>query len=150
MKRFASKGRTGQGRAEEEKKPGKEVMEDKERKEPSAGKRIRVYNLSARQLLELDTCTRCSECVQWCPVYAQDEKEEITPRAKAKAFGKILRAQDGILAARDYDTLDPAGPHLHATRRRGISLRRLQRSREMSQRRRVRIRLATMQLVMGT
>ncbi len=97
---LTTKGRNGQGRAraQEEKKPGKEVMEDKERKEPSAGKRIRVYNLSPRQLLELDTCTRCSECVQWCPVYAQDEKEEITPRAKAKAFGKILRAQDGILS----------------------------------------------------
>jgi len=66
--------------------------------EPGAGKRIRVENLSPRQLLELDTCTRCSECVQWCPVYAQDEKDDLTPRAKAKAFRKILRAQDGILS----------------------------------------------------
>ena len=66
--------------------------------EPAAGKRIRVDNLSPRQLLELDTCTRCSECVQWCPVYAQDEKDDLTPRAKAKAFRKILRAQDGILS----------------------------------------------------
>ncbi len=66
--------------------------------EPATGKRIRVQNLSPRQLLELDTCTRCSECVQWCPVYAQDEKDDLTPRAKAKAFRKILRAQDGILS----------------------------------------------------
>jgi heterodisulfide reductase subunit D len=66
--------------------------------EPGAGKRIRSENLSPRQLLELDTCTRCSECVQWCPVYAQDEKDDLTPRAKAKAFRKILRAQDGILS----------------------------------------------------
>lgn len=66
--------------------------------EPGAGKRIRIENLSPRQLLELDTCTRCSECVQWCPVYAQDEKYDLTPRAKAKAFRKILRAQDGILS----------------------------------------------------
>jgi len=66
--------------------------------EPGAGKRIRIDNLSPRQLLELDTCTRCSECVQWCPVYAQDEKDDLTPRAKAKAFRKILRAQDGILS----------------------------------------------------
>ena len=65
---------------------------------PGAGKRIRIENLSPRQLLELDTCTRCSECVQWCPVYAQDEKDDLTPRAKAKAFRKILRAQDGILS----------------------------------------------------
>jgi len=66
--------------------------------EPEAGKRIRIKNLSPRQLLELDTCTRCGECVQWCPVYAQDEKDDLTPRAKAKAFRKILRAQDGILS----------------------------------------------------
>ncbi len=66
--------------------------------EPETCKRIRVQNLSPRQLLELDTCTRCSECVQWCPVYAQDEKDDLTPRAKAKAFRKIMRAQDGILS----------------------------------------------------
>ncbi len=64
----------------------------------AAGRRIRVQNLSPRQLLELDTCTRCSECVEWCPVYAQDAKDDLTPRAKAKAFRKILRAQDGILS----------------------------------------------------
>ena len=46
--------------------------------EPGAGRRIRIDNLSPRQLLELDTCTRCSECVQWCPVYAQDEKYDLT------------------------------------------------------------------------
>jgi heterodisulfide reductase subunit D len=63
-----------------------------------ADKRIRVDNLSPRQLLELETCTRCSECVQWCPVYAQDEKDDLTPRTKAKAFRKIMRAQDGILS----------------------------------------------------
>jgi heterodisulfide reductase subunit D len=62
------------------------------------GKRIRVRNLSPRQLLELDSCTRCSECVEWCPVYAQDPKEDLTPRAKAKAFREILRAQDGVLS----------------------------------------------------
>lgn len=62
------------------------------------GKRIRVRNLSQRQLLELDSCTRCSECVEWCPVYAQDPKEDLTPRAKAKAFREILRAQEGVIS----------------------------------------------------
>jgi heterodisulfide reductase subunit D len=60
--------------------------------------RIRVDNLSPRQLLELEACTRCGECVQWCPVYAQDPKEELTPRQKAKTFRKILREQDGVLS----------------------------------------------------
>jgi len=75
--------------------PGQD--EESGRVEPPV-KRIRVKNLSPRQLLELETCTRCGECVQWCPVYAQDPKEDLTPRAKAKAFRKILRAQDGIVS----------------------------------------------------
>ncbi len=60
--------------------------------------RICVDNLSPRQLMELETCTRCGECVQWCPVYAQDSKEDLTPRAKARAFRNILKAQDGVLS----------------------------------------------------
>ncbi len=59
---------------------------------------ILIDNLSPRQLLELDACTRCGECVTWCPVYAQDSRLELTPRAKARAFRKILRAQDGLVA----------------------------------------------------
>ncbi|MEW6442437.1 MAG: (Fe-S)-binding protein [bacterium] len=66
--------------------------------EPACPPRILVENLSPRQLLELDACTRCSECVKWCPVYAQDPKEDLTPRSKAVAFRKILRAQEGILS----------------------------------------------------
>ena len=65
--------------------------------EPDACPRIRVCNLSPRQLLELETCTRCGECVEWCPVHAQDAREALTPRGKARAFRKILRAQDGIV-----------------------------------------------------
>jgi heterodisulfide reductase subunit D len=77
---------------------GPEAPETVEPEGTGSGRRIRVHNLSPRQLLELDTCTRCSECVEWCPVYAQDPKEDLTPRAKAKAFRKILRAQDGIVS----------------------------------------------------
>ena len=60
--------------------------------------RVRINNLSPRQLLELEACTRCSECVLWCPVYAQDSRLGLTPRAKARSFRKILRAQDGVMA----------------------------------------------------
>jgi len=81
-------------------KPGKEERraEATSDAESSGFPRIRVENLSPRQLLELNACTRCSECVQWCPVYAQDPKEDLTPRAKARAFRKILAAQEGILS----------------------------------------------------
>jgi len=60
--------------------------------------RVRINNLSIRQLIELEACTRCSECVLWCPVYEQDSRSGLTPRSKAKTFRKILRAQDGLMA----------------------------------------------------
>ena len=47
---------------------------------------INIDNLSMRQLMELDACTRCGECSIWCPAYEQDKKEGITPRGRAKAL----------------------------------------------------------------
>jgi heterodisulfide reductase subunit D len=38
-------------------------------------RKIVVDNLSPRQIIELDACSRCGECVQWCPVYNEDERE---------------------------------------------------------------------------
>ena len=60
-------------------------------------KRIPIEIFSPRQLVALDACSRCGECVVWCPVHEQDEKEEITPRAKALAFKRILRSEHGLL-----------------------------------------------------
>ena len=62
-------------------------------------RKIVVDNLSPRQIIELDACTRCGECVQWCPVYNQDEREEVTPRSKAKRFKKLLSSQYGLFRA---------------------------------------------------
>jgi heterodisulfide reductase subunit D len=50
------------------------------------------------QLIELDACTRCGECLSWCPVYDQDAKEAIIPRRKVIDFLKIAKAQQGFLA----------------------------------------------------
>jgi heterodisulfide reductase subunit D len=60
------------------------------------GNFINVSNLSWKQLMELDACTRCGECVTWCPVYSQDPKEEITPRDKLRIFRKIIAAQNSL------------------------------------------------------
>jgi len=62
-------------------------------------RKIVVDNLSPRQIIELDACSRCGECVQWCPVYNEDEREEVTPRSKAKRFKKILSSQYGLFRA---------------------------------------------------
>jgi heterodisulfide reductase subunit D len=77
----------------------KKVDEENKLKEPTDNKKIIVDNLSSRQIIELDACTRCGECVEWCPVYNQDEREGVTPRSKATRFKKILSSQYGLFRA---------------------------------------------------
>ncbi|MGD2009829.1 MAG: (Fe-S)-binding protein [Desulfobacterales bacterium] len=61
-------------------------------------KDIPLNSLKMTQLIELDACTRCGECLSWCPVYDQDAKEAIIPRRKVIDFLKIAKAQQGFLA----------------------------------------------------
>jgi heterodisulfide reductase subunit D len=61
-------------------------------------KDIPLHSLKMTQLIELDACTRCGECLSWCPVYDQDAKEAIIPRRKVIDFLKIAKAQQGFLA----------------------------------------------------
>jgi heterodisulfide reductase subunit D len=61
-------------------------------------KDIPLHSLKMTQLIELDACTRCGECLSWCPVYDQDAKEAIIPRRKVIDFLKIAKAQQGYLA----------------------------------------------------
>jgi len=46
--------------------------------------------------MELDACVRCGECVKWCPVYAHDSRELITPREKFRLFRKIIGSQNSL------------------------------------------------------
>lgn len=55
--------------------------------------KIPIGQLDQLQLMELDACTDCAECVSWCPVYSQDEKMGITARKKIATFKKIIQAQ---------------------------------------------------------
>ncbi len=63
------------------------------RNEKILGNKI-AAGLTRRQLIELNACARCGECRTWCPVYAQDEREEITARGK---IGSLRRFVDGDL-----------------------------------------------------
>lgn len=74
----------------------RKLDEDNKIEKETEPKKINVDNLSPRQIMELDACTRCGECLQWCPVYNQDEREGVTPRSKATRFRKILSSQHGL------------------------------------------------------
>jgi heterodisulfide reductase subunit D len=54
--------------------------------------------LSPKQLIEIDACTRCGECVKYCPVYAQKREEAIDPRGKIQSFKSFIRSQYGLWA----------------------------------------------------
>ena len=59
---------------------------------------IPVSNLDIKRLIQLEGCTRCGECLNWCPVYDQDSREVILPRKKIQAFLRIVKSQHGLLA----------------------------------------------------
>lgn len=65
---------------------------------PKAARIIPIERLSMQRLMQLDACTRCGECLNWCPVYDQDVKESIIPRTKVKDFKRIIRGQHGFFA----------------------------------------------------
>ena len=60
---------------------------------------IPISNLETRQLLEPNACTRCGECIKWCPVFAIDSEERLTPREKCTRFRKLVQEQQGPLAS---------------------------------------------------
>jgi len=50
------------------------------------------------QLMELDGCTRCGECVAWCPTFAEKpDLDAITPLRKIEAARRFVRQQHGLL-----------------------------------------------------
>jgi len=57
-----------------------------------------ISKLSSRHLLEIDACTRCGECLNSCPVYAEREDEGFNPRGKIQNLKRFIRGQYGLWA----------------------------------------------------
>jgi len=55
---------------------------------------------TVRQLLELEGCTRCGECITWCPTFAEKEIDEITPLDKIHTLKGFIKGEYGGLLAR--------------------------------------------------
>lgn len=55
-----------------------------------------VDNLTRLQLIGLDACTRCMECLQWCPVLDVTGDESLTTPEKIRVYGKLVRRQHGL------------------------------------------------------
>lgn len=58
-----------------------------------------LYPFTFRNMLELDGCTRCGECVSWCPTFTEKpELDAITPLRKIEAVRRSVRGQWGLRA----------------------------------------------------
>lgn len=55
--------------------------------------------LSLQQLLELDACTQCGECLDVCPVQAVTGRSAISPPEKIRMFREFIRATEGLKAS---------------------------------------------------
>ena len=87
--------------AEQAEAPASEAAQTQTPEESAKPERPRVIPVSAldsKRIMQLQACTRCGECLNWCPVYDQDEREDILPRKKAADFLNILQGQHGLLA----------------------------------------------------
>ncbi len=54
-------------------------------------KRVDLTHFSLRQMMEMEACTRCGECIESCPTFAAAQNEEIHPLqkiARTKNFWK--------------------------------------------------------------
>lgn len=66
------------------------------------GAKLDLSRFTVRQLLELEACTRCGECISWCPTYAEKENEDITPLSKISRFKGFVKGQYGGFLARIF------------------------------------------------
>ena len=54
--------------------------------------------LTPRQIVEIDACTQCGECLKHCPVQDVTGNPSISPPEKIRMFREFLRATDGLKA----------------------------------------------------
>ena len=61
-------------------------------------KRSFTEELSSRQILEVDACTQCGECLRHCPVQDVTGNSTVSPPEKIRMFREFIRATDGLKA----------------------------------------------------
>ena len=60
---------------------------------------LNTVNFTAAQLMEFDACTRCGECVKYCPTYdAREKNQDIEPRDKILRWRSFMNKCYGLKA----------------------------------------------------
>ncbi len=73
-------------------------MSDKGERKPSSDDSSFTKELSPLQLIELDACTQCGECLKYCPVQDVTGNPLISPPEKIRVFREFIKATDGLKA----------------------------------------------------
>ena len=71
--------------------------------------RLNLAHLTIHQMLELEACTRCGECLNWCPTYTEAQRMEITPLDKIYTLRGFAKGQYGGFLARLFGYRSPTG-----------------------------------------
>ncbi len=61
-------------------------------------KRSFTDELTQKQVLELDACTQCGECLKHCPIQDVTGNPSVSPPEKIRMFREFVRATDGLKA----------------------------------------------------
>ena len=59
--------------------------------------KIDFPQLTRKQTMELDACIDCGECVKFCPVFDQLQREGITARGKIRNLREMVKQVYGII-----------------------------------------------------
>ncbi|MFW9832279.1 MAG: (Fe-S)-binding protein [Candidatus Thorarchaeota archaeon] len=62
----------------------------------SSKEKISFPQLTRKQIMELDACVDCGECVKFCPVFDQLQREGVTARGKIRNLRKLVKQVYGI------------------------------------------------------
>jgi heterodisulfide reductase subunit D len=63
--------------------------------------------LTPVQLMELDACTQCGECLKYCPVQDVTGDVSISPPEKVRVFKEFIKATDGLKGRLFGKEIDP-------------------------------------------
>jgi len=69
-----------------------------EKKKAAPDDRSFTKELSPLQLIEIDACTQCGECLKYCPVQDVTGNPLISPPEKIRVFREFIKATDGLKA----------------------------------------------------
>ncbi|ODS33695.1 MAG: putative iron sulfur protein [Candidatus Scalindua rubra] len=62
-----------------------------------------INRFSVKELIELDACTNCGECLVWCEAHSEVRMEHVTPRGKINNLKTILKKENSILNKNSAD-----------------------------------------------